>query len=308
MTSAIVGYTGFVGQNLCLSHPFDAQYNSKNIADAFGTAPDLLVYAGIRAEMFTANHFPEKDLENIQEAIENIKRINPKKLVLISTISVYPVFEGDERTPLDENEGTAYGRNRRLLEKWVEENCAYYLIVRLPALFGQGIKKNFIFDMIHYIPVLLKTEKYEQLFQNSELAYLYQDRGDGFYKCVAESKEEKALLRHFFEQAGFSALNFTDSRSEYQYFNLANLWNVICKAIDNGVRLLTIASEPIKSSELFEYIYQKPFFNKCSASYPVQHLKSMYAEVFGGKDGYLYSKQELLEDIKHFITEQLSHD
>lgn len=308
MKTAIVGYTGFVGQNLCLSHQFDAKYNSKNVNEAFGTNPDLLVYAGIRAEMFTANHFPEKDLANIEEAIGNIQRINPKRLVLISTISVYPVFEGDETTVIDDMEGTAYGKNRRYLEKWVEDNVEDYLIVRLPALYGEGIKKNFIFDMIHYIPALLKTQKYEELLRGSSLRDLYVDRGDGFYKCIAETKEEKASLRSFFETVGFSALNFTDSRSEYQYFNLANLWDVITKASGNNIRLLTIATEPILSSELYEYIYSKPFSNEVAASYPIEHLKSVHASAFGGNDGYLYSKQQLLENIKSFINKQKNHD
>ena len=308
MKSAIVGYTGFVGQNLCLSHLFDAKYNSINIKEAFGTNPDLLVYAGIRAEMFTANHFPEKDLANIEEAIVNIQKINPKKLVLISTISVYPVFEGDETTVIDVNEGTAYGKNRRYLEKWVEENVEDYLIARLPALYGEGIKKNFIFDMIHYIPALLKTQKYDELLRGSLFGDFYEDRGDGFYKCIAETKAEKVSLRSFFEKVGFSALNFTDSRSEYQYFNLANLWEVITKAMDNDIRLLTIATEPILSSELYEYIYRKPFCNEVAANYPIEHLKSVHSNVFGGKDGYLYSKQQLLEDIKLFINNQMSHD
>lgn len=308
MKTAIVGYTGFVGQNLCLSYEFDARYNSKNIADAFGSEPDLLVYAGIRAEMFTANHFPDKDLKNIQEAIENIKNINPKKLVLISTISVYPVFEGNESTHIDDDAGTAYGRNRRYLEKWVEDNVKDYLIVRLPALYGEGIKKNFIFDMIHYIPALLKTQKYEELLANSDFAGLYQDRGDGFFRCIAEEKEDRRRLRVFFEEIGFSALNFTDSRSEYQYFNLANLWSIINTAMEKNIRLLTIATEPVLSSELYEYIYNKPFKNECATIYPVEHLKSIHAEEFGGKDGYLYNKQQLLEDIKRFINEQISHD
>ena len=308
MKTAIVGYTGFVGRNLCLSHQFDAKYNSKNINEAFGTTPDLLVYAGIRAEMFTANHYPEKDLANIKEAINNIKKINPKKLVLISTISVYPVFEGDETTIIEDNEGSAYGQNRRYLEKWVEENVEDCLIVRLPALYGEGIKKNFIFDMIHYIPALLKTQKYDELLRGSSLSDLYEDRGDGFYKCIAETNAEKASLRSFFETVGFSALNFTDSRSEYQYFNLADLWDVITKTLDNNIRLLTIATEPILSSELYEYIYGKSFSNEFLINYPIEHLKSVHSKVFGGKDGYLYSKQQLLEDIKLFVNNQMSHD
>ena len=201
MKTAIVGYTGFVGQNLCLSHSFDAMYNSKNIVDAFGSCPDLLVYAGIRAEMFTANNDPEQDLNNIKEAIENIKKINPKKLVLISTISVYSNLEGDENTNIDSVKGTAYGFNRRYLEKWVATNYTEYLIVRLPALYGVGIKKNFIYDIIHYIPGLLHSSKYEELIQYSSLSHLYETRGDGFYKCIAKSNKGSRfglkLLRFF---------------------------------------------------------------------------------------------------------------
>ena len=258
--------------------------------------------------MFTANHYPEQDVANIQEAIENIKKINPKKLVLISTISVYPVFEGDENTAIDDIQGTAYGRNRRYLEKWVEENIGDYHIVRLPALYGKGIKKNFIYDIIHYIPGLLKTAKYDELFKNNPMAHFYQDRGDGFFKCVAESKEDKKALRAFFEQAGFSALNFTDSRSEYQYFNLANLWNVISIAIENSISLLTIATEPIVSSELYEYLSGNHFKNEVAANYPIEHLKSIHSDVYGGKEGYLYSKTQVLEDIRCFINTQREND
>ncbi len=301
MITAIVGYTGFVGQNLCLAHHFDAVYNSKNIKEAYGTEPELLVFAGIRAEMFTANHFPDKDLANIHEAIDNLKRIKPKKLVLISTISVYPKFEGDENTDVDNDANTAYGKNRRYLEKWVEDNYDDYLIVRLPALYGMGIKKNFIYDMIHYIPNLLKEQKYNELFRDSQLSNFYENRGDGFYKCIAKTKEERASLKSYFEKVGFSALNFTDSRSEYQYFNLINLWHIIKNAIDNKIKLLTIATEPILSSELYEAIFNKPFINEVADNYPIEHLKSIHAEIFGGENGYLYSKKQLLDDIKFFV-------
>lgn len=68
MKTSLVGYTGFVGSNLAGSFKFDNLYNSKNIGEAFESNPDLLVYAGIRAEKFLANKFPEKDMEIIENA------------------------------------------------------------------------------------------------------------------------------------------------------------------------------------------------------------------------------------------------
>lgn len=306
MTTAIVGYTGFVGSNICRSHQFEKQYNSKNITEAFGTCPDLLVYAGVRAEMFTANHYPEKDLENIKEALDNIKRINSKKLVLISTISVYPdMNEGNEDTVIYPNSLKAYGKNRLWLEDTVRREFPNALIVRLPALYGKGIKKNFIYDLIHYIPGLLKTDKCNELMADSPLKKFYADRGDGFYKCIAETEEDRQQLKVFFRGKGFSALNFTDSRSCYQYFNLANLWDLIEKSIKMGIKLLTITSEPIKSAELYKLIYGNEFVNVINPNYPDQNLKSIHAEEFGGKDGYIYSKEYVLNDLKNFINSHI---
>ena len=69
---ALVGYTGFVGSNIYASGDFDAVYNSKNIEDAYGTNPDLLVYAGLRAEKYLANNDPKKDMEVIIQAEETM--------------------------------------------------------------------------------------------------------------------------------------------------------------------------------------------------------------------------------------------
>ena len=305
MKTTLVGYTGFVGGNLCLSNQFDACYNSKNIEEAFGTQPELLVYAGVPAEMFTANNFPEKDLETIENAYNNIVKIQPKQLVLISTISVYPdLHKGDELTDIHQDSLKAYGANRLYLEKRVREAYPSALIVRLPALFGHGIKKNFIFDLIHFIPVLLKTAKYEELFNNTPLARLYEDRGDGFYKCIASNKEDRVALKKHFEEAGFSALNFTDSRSRYQFFNLVHLWDLIIKALDKRIELLTVTSEPIGVTELYEHYYHKLFVNEVNNAYPDQNLKSIHAEDLGGKDGYIYDKQQVMIEIIQFIDSQ----
>jgi hypothetical protein len=75
----LVGHTGFVGSNLSAKHDFDMSVNSETVETAFGTQPDLCVYCGIRAEKFLANSNPEKDFAMILNAIENIKKIRPKK-------------------------------------------------------------------------------------------------------------------------------------------------------------------------------------------------------------------------------------
>lgn len=91
-----------------------------------------------------ANAYPEKDKLLIEEAKQNIKAINPKKLILISTIDVFkePINVSEEST-IDLQGLQPYGYNRYQLELWVRENYPDALIIRLPALFGINLKKKF---------------------------------------------------------------------------------------------------------------------------------------------------------------------
>ena len=166
----LVGSTGFVGGNLAAKHAFAAVCHSTDIAAQFGAKPDLCVYAGVPAAMFLANADPDADLAVMAAARENLRQIAPKQLVLISSIAVYADSRGkDEQSPMTPDGLPAYGRNRLQLERWVREDYPNALIVRLPALYGIGLKKNFLFDLHTITPAMLKPEKYTELAQKSPL-------------------------------------------------------------------------------------------------------------------------------------------
>ena len=164
MRDTLVGSTGFVGSNLKARHEFSHVYHRTDIAEAYGTRPDLLIYAGLRAEKYLANNAPEKDMEQIIQAEHNIEKIKPDRLVLISTIDVFKTPKGvDENSRIDTEGLHPYGYNRYRFEQWVRENYPKALIVRLPGLFGENIKKNFIYDYINVIPSMLNAEKFREL-------------------------------------------------------------------------------------------------------------------------------------------------
>lgn len=304
---ALVGYTGFVGSNIyaAAGTAIEEIYNSKNIEKAYGTCPDLLIYAGLRAEKYLANHAPEKDMELIRQAKGNIAKINPRKLVLISTIDVFKVPKNvDETSEIDTENLQAYGYNRYQLEQWVRENYPDALIIRLPGLFGKNIKKNFIYDYINVIPSMLKEEKFKELAkQDYELKKYYELHNNGFYKVNIEKKDKKKL-KDKFRRIGFSALNFTDSRSIYQFYNLSDLWKDILIALDAGITLWHPATEPISASELYEYLSGKPFINELEGVPADYDYRSIYDRLFGGKQGYIKGKDLLLKEIGEFIKEQ----
>ena len=299
---SLVGQTGFVGSNLARQHVFQRAYHSTDIAEAYGSKPEVCVYAGVRAEKFLAASDPAQDMAIVHQAINNISQINPRRLVLISTIDVYPnPVEVDENTAIDNTGAHPYGAHRYILEQWVRENVRDYCIVRLPALFGDHLKKNFIYDLIHPVPSLLKAEKYEQLASSSALIRdHYVPQGNGFYRCAVRPEQYAALLEAF-QHLGFTALSFTDSRASYQFYNLDYLWRHISLAMRHGFPTVNLAPEPLSVAAVYEAIRKQAFHNEFADKIARYDFRTVYAEAFQGANGYIFDKQTVLNDLCAFV-------
>lgn len=301
---SLVGYTGFVGSNIAQKGDFNNLYNSKNVEQGYGSNPDILVYAGVTGTKYIANKFPDQDLEIIESAKKNILGFSPKKLVLISTIDVYTKPDGqNEDCEPNSTSDFVYGYHRKELEKWVMENVDDYLIVRLPGIYGNNIRKNFIFDMINPIPHALSEKLYEDFSMKEVIIKnLYSCGNDGFYHHTKLNNiEENELIRAFY-RIKFTSLNFTDSRGVFQYYNLKDLWEHLEVAIKNNLKILNIATEPFLISELYEYIYKNTFVNEVSDNIPYYNFKTKHDLLFNGKDGYIFNKEQIIKDIKNFVT------
>lgn len=301
MVKILVGNTGFVGSNIYRNGDFDAGFDHTNIKESYGLNPELLVYAGLPAAKYLANQNPEADLAVVMDAFNNIKQINPKRLVLISSVDVYKdSFGKDEDAVMDETNMEAYGLNRLKFEQMVREFKPDALIVRLPALFGANLKKNFVYDLLNPVPAMLKEEKFSEL--KEKIAYLgdcYENLNNGFYGLKKVGKRLKDRLLQDLKSQNFTALNFTDSRSAYQFYNLDYLYEHIMLALENNIKLLNLSTEPVTASELYEYLYGQAFENHLNS--PANYdFRTKHAELFGGKNGYIFSKESVLKDLYYF--------
>ncbi|MDX1393719.1 MAG: NAD(P)-dependent oxidoreductase [Gemmatimonadota bacterium] len=146
---ALVGYTGFVGGNLASQAEFDATFNTRNIESIRGRAFTLGVCAAAPAEKWKANLDPDADRASIRRLIDDLDAARFERFVLISTVDVYPEpREVDEESPISVESSSPYGRHRRELEMFVRDRFDA-TILRLPALFGPGLKKNAVYDLLH---------------------------------------------------------------------------------------------------------------------------------------------------------------
>lgn len=176
MENALIGYTGFVGSTLRRQSRFEACFNSSNIAEIRGRSFDLVICAAARAEKWRANAEPDMDRAHIESLASDLRTLAAKTFFLISTIDVYPRPVGvDESTEIPIQEAQAYGRHRLLLERYVCEHFPSVFVMRLPGLFGRGLKKNFIFDLLTENTQYLNAMHAQSRFQFYDLERLWAD-------------------------------------------------------------------------------------------------------------------------------------
>jgi len=150
--TALIGYTGFVGHNIFLQqNDVIHLYNTSNIHEIYGKEYELIIIAAPGGSRIVANKFPGEDRIGIAALVTHLNLVKGiKKVVLISTVEVYSCKNGiDEDVKIEESQLDDYGRNRRALEKMVITEFENSSIIRLPILFGEKLKKNFIYDLIY---------------------------------------------------------------------------------------------------------------------------------------------------------------
>ena len=148
MPSALIGYTGFVGGNLLRQARFDDVYNSSNIDSIRDKRYELIVCAGAPGRKWKASQEPEADRKSLELLTSSLAKVVADHVILISTIDVYPrPVRVDEDTKIDAP-GSPYGEHRLRLEGFVRDRFDS-TVIRLPALFAPGLKKNVIYDLLN---------------------------------------------------------------------------------------------------------------------------------------------------------------
>ena len=221
---AIVGYTGFVGSNLLQFYAFDKFYNSKNFEQAKNTHFETIFFCGLPAVKWLANKNPIEDeavITNIKSILDTITCDN---FILISTIDVYnnTNCSSNEESQINFLINHTYGKNRYLFEKYIEDKFENHFIIRLPALFGKGLKKNIIFDLINNNQI--ENIPFNSSFQWYSVDRLKNDIGiiinNNIKKCnlftePIETKDVVDLFNRVYKKDYDFINNINNSRIEY---------------------------------------------------------------------------------------------
>ena len=150
--NALLGYTGFVGSHIRENlNPETTEYfNSKNLKSVLDSSFDRVYCACVPAVKWLANQNPEEDMRIVSDIGQILREIRCNRMYLVSTIDVH---DHSEEGQVEDNVIPSlepYGKHRFDLETSLREVFFDKLtVLRLPALFGVGLKKNSLFDLMN---------------------------------------------------------------------------------------------------------------------------------------------------------------
>jgi len=314
LKNCLIGHTGFVGGILSQQTTFSAHLNSKTISDIQNETWDTVVCAAAPGSMFQANKTPQRDQEQIQALIDRLATAKTDRFILISSIAVLADFAGgDDETTTSFQNALAYGRHRRLLEAFVEDHFANSLIVRLPALFGPGLRKNFIFDLLNPVPSMLPKAKLADLSGQVTtelancLAELYaHDPVTDMLKIDREKLADdprKSDLEQAVADLGFSATQFHNPETTYQYYDMSRLWSDIAIASAAGLSHIHLVSEPLKAATIHQRLTGKPM-PETGARLHNEDMRTRHSALWQTTGPYMTDAETTLDSLATFFESE----
>ncbi|OHV77115.1 NAD(P)-dependent oxidoreductase [Rhizobium sp. LCM 4573] len=311
---ALIGNTGFVGGHLLKQHAFTNSYNSRTIRDAKNKQFELVVCAAAPGSMFEANKFPERDEIQIKSLISSLSGITAKQFVLISTIAVLNDFQaGDDESTVSFQTVLSYGRNRRVLEEYCTtrfENC---MIVRLPALFGAGLKKNFLFDILNPMPTMLPQARFKELQERLSpplgdyLPKIYRLNIELGLMIIDRNALENSGLRAFYDKEvaalRLSAVQFTNPDTRFQYYGMERLWMDIQVAMQAHLSVVHLAPEPLVAKDVYKALIGEEM-PPTEARLHGEDMRTRHAALWGHGGPYISTASEVLSRLQDFFANE----
>ncbi len=210
MTSVLIGHTGFVGGLLARRRSFDVRINRTNLHELRNIEAERVVCAGLPAAKWIANRDPAADRDNVRRLCDVLDTVTTGTFVLISTIDVYPCTRGaDEDFDPSGVPNHCYGTHRLQFETFVRDRFPDALIIRLPALFGPGLRKNVLFDLLHGNQLdLINPDSHFQWYPLERLPgdiELAETHGLRLVNLFTEPVATRDILERFFPRAAVGA-------------------------------------------------------------------------------------------------------
>lgn len=100
-------------------------------------------------------------------------------------------------------------------------------------------------------------------------------------------------------------LNAIESRGVFQFYPMVNLWFDIQLALNSGLKLVHLTSEPISVADVAELGFGRHFEQHFEAGVIGKYdMRTKYDRLFGSNDGYQYSQREAIQAIRAYAQSE----
>jgi len=99
-------------------------------------------------------------------------------------------------------------------------------------------------------------------------------------------------------------LNLIDSRSVFQFYPMVHLWNDIQIALKKKINFVHLTAEPITVADVSKFGFNKIFKQTLSSPPIIYDMRTRYAELFGAKGNYQYSRHESIQAIRAYAQSE----
>ena len=99
---------------------------------------------------------------------------------------------------------------------------------------------------------------------------------------------------------GFTAPNFVNPLSTYQYYGLDTLWADIETCIRNDIQTMHLATEPLPAGEIYATLTGKTLTDSGATTYH-EDMRTEHAAAWCSQTSYIESRQHVLARLKRFF-------
>lgn len=152
---------GVIGADGLIGHAIWNELNAiaitrEHYAEYVGSKFDVLINANGNSSKWQANENPVPDFTaNVESVNHSIFDFKFKKYIYISSY--------------DAHKDSTYGLHKGLAETIIR-HYTNFIILRCPIVIGKEMKKGFLYDALHDIPLYVNADSEYQIITNTDLA------------------------------------------------------------------------------------------------------------------------------------------
>lgn len=143
----------------------------------------------------------------------------------------------------------------------------------------------------------------------------------GAHRCLLEKFVESCFANHLivrlpglvgpglrknviFDFLNNNNLHSIDSRGVFQFYPMVNLWYDIQAALNAGLKVVHLTTEPISVADVSKQGFGKCFGNTLTNKPAAYDMWTRHARIFGASGHYQYSSREVIQAVRAYAQSE----